>query len=100
MICYTDVKCLPPGKEVKVEVVVDPCKCEARLAFQKQTQAALQQLTAKHILPVITDGHICSKQFTVQPANTFYFYLTVCLIQIHNPHPLSISVMCLLNEIP
>uniref|UniRef100_A0A3Q1FAI0 Matrilin 3a n=1 Tax=Acanthochromis polyacanthus TaxID=80966 RepID=A0A3Q1FAI0_9TELE len=37
-------------KQVKVEVVEDPCKCEARLAFQKQTQAALQQLTAKHIL--------------------------------------------------
>uniref|UniRef100_A0A668UPR7 VWFA domain-containing protein n=1 Tax=Oreochromis aureus TaxID=47969 RepID=A0A668UPR7_OREAU len=35
--------------EVKVEVVEDPCKCEARLAFQKQTQAAIQQLTAKHI---------------------------------------------------
>ncbi|XP_035808206.1 matrilin-3a isoform X2 [Amphiprion ocellaris] len=34
-------------KQVKVEVVEDPCKCEARLAFQKQTQAALQQLTAK-----------------------------------------------------
>uniref|UniRef100_A0A668UNS3 Matrilin 3a n=1 Tax=Oreochromis aureus TaxID=47969 RepID=A0A668UNS3_OREAU len=36
-------------KQVKVEVVEDPCKCEARLAFQKQTQAAIQQLTAKHI---------------------------------------------------
>lgn len=34
-------------KQVKVEVVEDPCKCEARLAFQKQTQAALQQLTTK-----------------------------------------------------
>ncbi|XP_035473248.1 matrilin-3a isoform X3 [Scophthalmus maximus] len=34
-------------KQVKVEVVEDPCKCEARLAFQKQTQAAVQQLTAK-----------------------------------------------------
>ncbi|XP_034435111.1 matrilin-3a [Hippoglossus hippoglossus] len=35
-------------KQVKVEVVaVDPCKCESRLAFQKQTQAAIQQLTAK-----------------------------------------------------
>ncbi|XP_035764386.1 matrilin-3a isoform X3 [Neolamprologus brichardi] len=34
-------------KQVKVEVVEDPCKCEARLAFQKQTQAAIQQLTAK-----------------------------------------------------
>ncbi|XP_076024168.1 matrilin-3a isoform X2 [Genypterus blacodes] len=33
--------------EVKVVVVEDPCKCEARLAFQKQTQAAIQQLTAK-----------------------------------------------------
>ncbi|KAM9798215.1 uncharacterized protein ACB057_009265 [Neosynchiropus ocellatus] len=37
-------------KQVKVEVVEDPCKCEARLAFQKQTQAAIQQLTAKNIL--------------------------------------------------
>uniref|UniRef100_A0A8C6TID4 Matrilin 3a n=1 Tax=Neogobius melanostomus TaxID=47308 RepID=A0A8C6TID4_9GOBI len=35
--------------EVKVEVIQDPCKCEARLAFQKQTQAALQQLTTKNI---------------------------------------------------
>ncbi|XP_003971908.2 matrilin-3a isoform X1 [Takifugu rubripes] len=34
-------------KQVKVEVVEDPCKCEARLAFQKQTQATIQQLTAK-----------------------------------------------------
>ncbi|XP_069370805.1 matrilin-3a isoform X1 [Paralichthys olivaceus] len=34
--------------KVEVEVVaVDPCKCESRLAFQKQTQAAIQQLTAK-----------------------------------------------------
>ncbi|XP_060907877.1 matrilin-3a isoform X6 [Labrus mixtus] len=33
--------------EVKVEVVVDPCKCEARLVFQKKTQAAIEQLTAK-----------------------------------------------------
>uniref|UniRef100_A0A3Q0RY50 Matrilin 3a n=1 Tax=Amphilophus citrinellus TaxID=61819 RepID=A0A3Q0RY50_AMPCI len=35
--------------EVKVKVVEDPCKCEARLAFQKQTQATIQQLTAKNI---------------------------------------------------
>ncbi|XP_029985150.1 matrilin-3-like [Sphaeramia orbicularis] len=34
-------------KQVKMEVVEDPCKCEARLAFQKQTQATIQQLTAK-----------------------------------------------------
>uniref|UniRef100_A0A673BUH0 Matrilin 3a n=1 Tax=Sphaeramia orbicularis TaxID=375764 RepID=A0A673BUH0_9TELE len=40
--------------EVKVEVVEDPCKCEARLAFQKQTQATIQQLTAKHILCVVS----------------------------------------------
>ncbi|XP_056150120.1 matrilin-3a [Lampris incognitus] len=33
--------------KVKVKVVEDPCKCEARLAFQKQTQAAIQQLTAR-----------------------------------------------------
>uniref|UniRef100_H3CBR8 Matrilin 3a n=1 Tax=Tetraodon nigroviridis TaxID=99883 RepID=H3CBR8_TETNG len=34
-------------KQVKVEVVEDPCKCEARLSFQKQTQATIQQLTAR-----------------------------------------------------
>ncbi|XP_028295280.1 matrilin-3a isoform X1 [Gouania willdenowi] len=34
-------------KQVKAEVMVDPCKCEARLAFQKQTQTAIQQLTTK-----------------------------------------------------
>uniref|UniRef100_A0A7N6BY94 VWFA domain-containing protein n=1 Tax=Anabas testudineus TaxID=64144 RepID=A0A7N6BY94_ANATE len=43
-------------KPVKVEVVEDPCKCEARLAFQKQAQAAIQQLTAKHILSVVSGG--------------------------------------------
>uniref|UniRef100_A0A665WAR5 Matrilin 3a n=1 Tax=Echeneis naucrates TaxID=173247 RepID=A0A665WAR5_ECHNA len=46
---------------VKVEVVEDPCKCEARLAFQKQTQAAIQRLTAKHILSVHLEnmvGHL------------------------------------------
>lgn len=34
-------------KQVTMAVVEDPCKCEAQLAFQKQTQATLQQLTAK-----------------------------------------------------
>ncbi|XP_029590022.1 matrilin-3a isoform X1 [Salmo trutta] len=35
-------------KQMKVVVVVeDPCKCEARLAFQMQTQAALQEITAR-----------------------------------------------------
>ncbi|XP_063758446.1 matrilin-3a isoform X2 [Eleginops maclovinus] len=34
-------------KQVRAVVVEDPCKCEARLVFAKQTQAALQQLTAK-----------------------------------------------------
>ncbi|XP_057679559.1 matrilin-3a [Corythoichthys intestinalis] len=38
---------------VKPVVAEDPCKCEARLAFQKQTQAAMQKLTARHILPVV-----------------------------------------------
>ncbi|KAG7509178.1 matrilin-3 isoform X1 [Solea senegalensis] len=37
-------------KQVMAAVVEDPCKCEARLAFQKQMQAAVQQLTSKHIL--------------------------------------------------
>ncbi|KAK2856124.1 hypothetical protein Q5P01_004859 [Channa striata] len=49
-------------KQVKVEVVEDPCKCEARLAFQKKTQATIQQLTAKHILSVVSDGFY-SKQY-------------------------------------
>nr|XP_043904552.1 matrilin-3a isoform X2 [Solea senegalensis] len=34
-------------KQVMAAVVEDPCKCEARLAFQKQMQAAVQQLTSK-----------------------------------------------------
>ncbi|XP_048063557.1 matrilin-3a isoform X7 [Megalobrama amblycephala] len=33
--------------EVKVEIVQDPCMCEARLAFQRQTQTSLQDLNAK-----------------------------------------------------
>ncbi|CAB1445161.1 unnamed protein product [Pleuronectes platessa] len=55
-ILNADMKTCSP-KEMKVKVVaVDPCKCESRLAFQKQTQAAIQLLTAKHILPVVSDG--------------------------------------------
>ena len=46
----------PPAEEVKAVVVEDPCKCEARLAFQKQTQSAIQQLTAKHILHPLSTG--------------------------------------------
>ncbi|XP_051501122.1 matrilin-3a [Myxocyprinus asiaticus] len=33
--------------KVKVEVVQDPCMCEARLAFQRQTQTSIQDLNAK-----------------------------------------------------
>ncbi|NP_001315202.1 matrilin-3a isoform X2 [Danio rerio] len=33
--------------EVKVEIVQDPCMCEARLAFQRQTQTSIQDLNAK-----------------------------------------------------
>uniref|UniRef100_A0A4W4G073 VWFA domain-containing protein n=1 Tax=Electrophorus electricus TaxID=8005 RepID=A0A4W4G073_ELEEL len=36
--------------ELKAEVVQDPCHCEARLAFQRQTQNYIQDLNAKHIL--------------------------------------------------
>ncbi|TRZ00495.1 hypothetical protein DNTS_004525 [Danionella cerebrum] len=36
--------------KVKVEIVQDPCMCEARLAFQRQTQSTLQDLNSKHIL--------------------------------------------------
>ncbi|KAL6095855.1 matn3 [Pungitius sinensis] len=51
--------CSPKREELKAVVVVeDPCKCEATLAFQKQTHAAIQQLTAKHILPVDSDTRI------------------------------------------
>uniref|UniRef100_A0A6Q2ZJ58 Matrilin 3a n=1 Tax=Esox lucius TaxID=8010 RepID=A0A6Q2ZJ58_ESOLU len=34
-------------EEVTVLVVEDPCKCEARMAFQVQTQTALQDITAR-----------------------------------------------------
>ncbi|XP_056337375.1 matrilin-3a isoform X7 [Danio aesculapii] len=34
-------------KKVKVEIVQDPCMCEARLAFQRQTQTSIQDLNAK-----------------------------------------------------
>ncbi|XP_052391915.1 uncharacterized protein LOC127938990 isoform X2 [Carassius gibelio] len=34
-------------KQVKVEIVQDPCMCEARLAFQRQTQTSLQDLNGK-----------------------------------------------------
>ncbi|TNN45209.1 Matrilin-3 [Liparis tanakae] len=45
--------CSPKREEAKALVVMeDPCRCEARMAFQKQTLAAIQQLTARHILPV------------------------------------------------
>ncbi|KAK2864325.1 hypothetical protein Q7C36_003479 [Tachysurus vachellii] len=36
--------------KMKVEVVQDPCHCEARLAFQRQTQNSIQALNGKHIL--------------------------------------------------
>lgn len=71
---------LSPGEEVKVEVVEDPCKCEARLVFQKQTQAAIQQLTAKHILPVVSDGrhfivNVPCSIFHWGESCFFFFYL-------------------------
>uniref|UniRef100_A0A8C9VJF2 Matrilin 3a n=1 Tax=Scleropages formosus TaxID=113540 RepID=A0A8C9VJF2_SCLFO len=31
---------------------MDPCKCEAQLAFQRQLQETLQELTAQHILKI------------------------------------------------
>ncbi|XP_073712453.1 matrilin-3a isoform X1 [Misgurnus anguillicaudatus] len=33
--------------QVKVEIIQDPCMCEARLAFQRQTQTSIQDLNAK-----------------------------------------------------
>ncbi|XP_077949291.1 matrilin-3a isoform X3 [Gasterosteus aculeatus] len=47
-ILNADKKTCSPKQLKAAEVAVaDPCKCEARLAFQKQTHAAIQQLTAK-----------------------------------------------------
>ncbi|KAM3861057.1 matrilin-3a [Diretmus argenteus] len=46
-ILNTDQKTCSLKQAKKAVVAVDPCKCEARLAFQKETQAALQQLTAR-----------------------------------------------------
>ncbi|XP_072512498.1 matrilin-3a isoform X1 [Salminus brasiliensis] len=34
-------------KQMKVEIVQDPCICEARLAFQRQTQTSIQTLNSK-----------------------------------------------------
>ncbi|XP_036406034.1 matrilin-3-like [Megalops cyprinoides] len=34
-------------KKVRAEVTVDPCKCEAQLAFQRAAQASIQELNAK-----------------------------------------------------
>uniref|UniRef100_A0A3B3ZD81 VWFA domain-containing protein n=1 Tax=Periophthalmus magnuspinnatus TaxID=409849 RepID=A0A3B3ZD81_9GOBI len=34
-------------KQVKVAVIEDPCKCEARVAFQKQTQAPLADVSRR-----------------------------------------------------
>ncbi|XP_022518702.1 matrilin-3a isoform X1 [Astyanax mexicanus] len=33
--------------KVKVEIVQDPCLCEARLAFQRQTQTSIQNINSK-----------------------------------------------------
>ncbi|KAL4630618.1 matrilin-3-like [Arapaima gigas] len=41
-------------KELKAAVMVDPCKCEAQLAFQRQAQVTLQGLTARHILNIFS----------------------------------------------
>ncbi|KAM8832529.1 matrilin-3a isoform 1-T2 [Spinachia spinachia] len=47
-ILNADKKSCSPKQLRAAEVAAeDPCKCEARLAFQKQTHAAIQQLTAK-----------------------------------------------------
>uniref|UniRef100_A0A3B3V3R4 Matrilin 3a n=1 Tax=Poecilia latipinna TaxID=48699 RepID=A0A3B3V3R4_9TELE len=54
-VLNADKKTCSP-KQARAEVVEDPCKCEAMLVFQRQTQATIQQLTAKHILPVVSNG--------------------------------------------
>ncbi|KAL2082669.1 hypothetical protein ACEWY4_022487 [Coilia grayii] len=46
-VLNVDQKSCSLGRKVKVEVIEDPCKCEARLAFQKQTQNSLQDLSAR-----------------------------------------------------
>ncbi|KAL0965045.1 hypothetical protein UPYG_G00276060 [Umbra pygmaea] len=50
-ILNPDEKTCSP-KEVKAVVVEDPCKCEARLAFQMKMQTALQEITSRNILSV------------------------------------------------
>ncbi|XP_017157820.1 matrilin-3a isoform X4 [Poecilia reticulata] len=45
-VLNADKKTCSP-KQARAEVVEDPCKCEAMLVFQRQTQATIQQLTAK-----------------------------------------------------
>ncbi|XP_043963257.1 matrilin-3a [Gambusia affinis] len=45
-VLNADKKTCSP-KQARAEVVEDPCKCEAMLVFQRQTQTTIQQLTAK-----------------------------------------------------
>ncbi|XP_051908539.1 matrilin-3a [Hippocampus zosterae] len=53
-------------KQVKVQVAVDPCKCEATLAFQKKTQVVLQQLTTTHILHVLNSTYCTEQAYSTQ----------------------------------
>ncbi|XP_061098606.1 matrilin-3-like [Conger conger] len=58
-----DMKTCSKKKEVRAEVIVDPCKCEAQLAFQRTVQSSIQDLAARHILSALDhilnyhDGH-------------------------------------------
>ncbi|KAG7466039.1 hypothetical protein MATL_G00160590 [Megalops atlanticus] len=42
--------------EVKAEVVEDPCKCEAQVAFQKKMQSTVEDLTKKNILSFLSES--------------------------------------------
>ncbi|KAJ8356209.1 hypothetical protein SKAU_G00190030 [Synaphobranchus kaupii] len=49
-----DMKTCSKKKEVRAELTVDPCKCEAQLAFQRAVQSSIRDLTARHILSALT----------------------------------------------
>ncbi|XP_035277227.1 matrilin-3-like isoform X10 [Anguilla anguilla] len=42
-----DMKTCSKKKEVRAELSVDPCKCEAQLAFQRAVQSSLRDLTGR-----------------------------------------------------
>ncbi|KAJ8377733.1 hypothetical protein AAFF_G00254060 [Aldrovandia affinis] len=53
-ILNEDMRTCSKKKEVRAEVTVDPCKCEAQLAFQRATLSSIRELSGRHILSALS----------------------------------------------